>query len=63
MEKFKEKDAVENATLTGKQKVTLWIFGLTFLVMIIGFIPWGEFNIGIFNGWTSYLTGSCPPAC
>ena len=58
MEKFKEKDAVENASLSGKQKVTLWIFGLTFLIMIIGFIPWGEFNIGIFNEWTSYLTGA-----
>ena len=57
MEKFKEKDNAEEAVLTGKQKVTLWIFGFTFLVMIIGFIPWGEFNIGIFNGWTSYLTG------
>ncbi len=58
MEKFKEKDAVENASLSGKQKVTLWIFGLTFLIMIIGFIPWGEFNVGIFNEWTSYLTGA-----
>lgn len=58
MEKFKEKDSVKDVELTGKQKVTLWIFGLTFLIMIIGFIPWAEFNVNIFSGWTSYLTGA-----
>ncbi len=58
MEKFKDKDAVQEVTLSGRQKVSLWIFGFTFLVMIIGFIPWGEFNIDFFSGWTSYLTGA-----
>ena len=38
----------EKVVLTGKQKVTLILFGLTFLVMIIGFIPWGE-SLG--NWW------------
>ena len=37
------------AKLTTKQVITLILFGLTFLVMIIGFIPWGEFNVTIFD--------------
>lgn len=48
----------EHAKLTGKQKVTLWLFALTFLVMIIGFVPWGEFNITFFDSFTGWLTGS-----
>ena len=40
------------------QKITLVLFGLTFLVMIIGFIPWGEFGITFFDGFTGWLTGS-----
>ena len=51
-------EASEKASLTGKQKVTLWLFALTFLVMIIGFIPWGEWNITFFDGFTGWLTGS-----
>ncbi len=50
--------AKEKVTLSGRQKVTLWLFGLTFLIMIIGFIPWGEFNITFFDGFTGWLTGS-----
>ena len=26
--------------------------------MIIGFIPWGEFNITLFDKFTGWLTGS-----
>ena len=48
----------EKAVLTKKQKATLWLFALTFVVMIIGFIPWGEFNITFFDGFTGWLTGS-----
>ena len=48
----------EEAKLTGKQKVTLWLFGLTFIIMIIGFIPWNDFNITFFDGFTGWLTGS-----
>ena len=32
MEKFKEKDESKEVTLTGRQKATLWIFGITFIV-------------------------------
>ena len=48
----------EKAVLSLKQKVTLILFALTFVVMIIGFIPWGEFGITFFDGFTGWLTGS-----
>lgn len=47
----------DNEKLTGKQKVSLIVFGLTFLVMIVGFIPWGEFGVTFFDDWTGWLTG------
>ncbi len=54
---FYKKDEKE-VNLTGKQKLTLVLFALTFLVMIIGFIPWGEFDITFFDSFTGWLTGS-----
>lgn len=48
----------EKVELTLKQKITLVLFGLTFVVMIVGFIPWGEFGITFFDGFTGWLTGS-----
>ena len=54
---FYKKDEKE-VNLTGKQKLTLVLFALTFLVMIIGFIPWGEFGVTIFDKFTGWLTGS-----
>ena len=44
--------------LSGKQIATLIVFGITFLVMIVGFIPWGEFGITFFDSWTGWLTGA-----
>ncbi len=62
MEKKYGKEETEeekkNVKLTGKQKVTLVLFALTFLVMIVGFVPWGDFNITIFEETTGWLTGS-----
>lgn len=48
----------EPATLSKNQKITLILFGLTFAIMIIGFIPWGEFGITIFDKFTGWLTGA-----
>ena len=48
----------ESDRLSGKQIATLIIFGITFLVMIVGFVPWGEFGITFFDSWTGWLTGS-----
>lgn len=52
------KDKNKKVTLTGKQKVTLILMALTFIVMIVGFIPWGDFNVTIFDKFTGWLTGS-----
>ncbi len=53
-----EKKNDEKAKLTKKQVATLILFGLTFVVMVVGFIPWGEFNITLFDGFTGWLTGA-----
>jgi uncharacterized ion transporter superfamily protein YfcC len=33
--------------MTGQQKTVLWIFGLTFLLMIFSVIPWGDFSASL----------------
>lgn len=48
----------EEIHLTKKQIITLCLFALTFVVMIVGFIPWGDFGITIFDHFTGWLTGS-----
>lgn len=50
-----EKKKEEKASLTGKQKATLILFGLTFLIMIIGFIPYAADVKWL--SFTSILTG------
>ena len=52
------KDSNELALLSKKQIITLILFALTFVVMIVGFIPWGEFNITLFDKFTGWLTGA-----
>ena len=61
MEEFyapKEDQKNKKVALSGKQKVTLLLFAFTFVVMIIGFIPWGEFGITFFDKFTGWLTGA-----
>ena len=54
----KEKDEEgKEPELTGKQKATLILFASAFLVMIFGFIPWGEFGIEM-PSFTGILTGA-----
>ena len=48
----------DDTRLSGKQIATLVVFGITFLVMIVGFIPWGDFGVTFFDSWTGWLTGS-----
>ena len=56
----------ETEKLSGKQIASLIVFGLTFLVMIVGFIPWADFGITFFEDplWeggpalTGWLTGA-----
>ena len=55
----KEDDKKKVAKLSGKQKVTLVLFLATFVIMIIGFIPWEDFGVMTFaNGkFFSAITG------
>ncbi|OUO89690.1 C4-dicarboxylate ABC transporter [Gordonibacter sp. An230] len=57
-----------SAVMSGKQKVVLVLFALTFVVMIIGFVPWQNFGIDLFmlggsvdnpsGAWSAFLTGT-----
>ena len=48
----------DNIEFTSKTRVTLTIFAITFIIMVISLIPWENFGITIFKGWTSFLTGT-----
>lgn len=50
----------ENVRVTGRQKLVLTLFGLSFVVMILGFIPWGSLSESMYNGfgWSRFLTGN-----
>ena len=52
----KEEKKKEDVKLSGKQKVTLLLFLLTFVIMIIGFIPWGSFGITLFEKGKFFAT-------
>ena len=67
---LQEKEVMENefskgfnidAELTGKQKLVLWIFGLSFAVMICGFLPWEDYGVSIFGGWSERIMGEGIP--
>ncbi len=54
-------DDDSNAPLmTGRQKASLVIFAFTFVVMIVGFIPWGSFGVTFFETGAAYeeVTGT-----
>ena len=47
----------ENAILTKKQKLILAIFALSFVIMVLGIVPWsGKFGITIFEDIHAFLT-------
>ncbi len=46
-------DEAEPPEMTGRQKVVIWIFMLTFVLMIFSVIPWGDFN----TGWDTFTLG------
>ena len=52
--------ADEGAKLSKRQKWVLVLFGLSFAVMILGFIPWEDLSEGVFGalGWSGVLTGN-----
>lgn len=54
---LKEEDNEKEVKLTGKQKATLWLFASAFVVMILGFIPWGSFGVTM-PSFTAILSGN-----
>ena len=46
----------ETIEFTPKRKIVIWLFAISFIVMILGVIPWERFGINIFES-TSFLTG------
>lgn len=46
-----------SSTMTKKQLYILWIFILTFFIMILSLIPWGDFGIKIFQQFNDALLG------
>lgn len=55
---FSKEIDTENVEFTGRQKISLALFGLTFLVMVMGVIPWEDFGIDWFANNTGLITGS-----
>ena len=55
----KEENNKSVPKLTGMQKLTLWLFFLTFVIMIIGFIPWEDFGSNLFakGKFFAFITG------
>ena len=55
LELFKIPESSE--AMTKKQLYILWIFILTFFIMILSLIPWGDFGIKIFEQFNDVLLG------
>ncbi len=51
-----ETQSVES-TMTKKQKHVLVFFILTFVIMIMGFIPWTDLHVNVFDDFAKWLTG------
>ena len=58
MEEHFVKDTNEALVFTQKHRLILTIFGLSFVIMVVSLIPWGDFDIHVFDGWTAFLTGN-----
>lgn len=56
-EHFGKDEAEGEVVLTGRQKGALVVFALAFVIMVISFIPWEDFGITIFLGWSEVITG------
>ena len=59
-ERFAIKTRTDDDTpMSGRQKAVIWLFGLTFVIMILGLIPWTNLNPHwtFFDQFTKWLTG------
>ncbi len=52
------KGSGEILELDGKRKLVLVFFVLSFVVMILGVIPWNDFGVTIFDNTTAWLNGT-----
>ncbi len=44
--------------MTSRQKAILWVFGLSFLIMVLGVIPWADkFGITLFEDINNWIAG------
>ena len=51
-----ENEEEVNSTLTKKQKQVFVLFVLTFILMVLSFIPWGDLGISFFKDFNTWLT-------
>ncbi|OEH93869.1 YfcC family protein [Bacillus solimangrovi] len=55
---LKGKDEMEVVELTKQRKAVLWVFGITFVIMVLGVIPWAwKFNITFFEDFNNMILG------
>ena len=45
------------STLSKKQRIVLFLFIMTFVLMVLSFIPWTDLGITIFKDFNTWLTG------
>lgn len=64
-EEFIDKEYKNDAKLSPRQRIVLVLVLLTFIVMILGFIPWVDFGFiseevaDAGTHWSAFLTGTC----
>lgn len=58
MEKTYGQAASKEMPFTNRHKKILMVFAFCFVIMIVSLIPWNDFGVTIFKGWTSVLTGN-----
>ncbi|MGT2933075.1 YfcC family protein [Streptococcus catagoni] len=47
----------QGSDMTKRQAKVLWIFVITFLIMILSLVPWERFNITLFTALNKWITG------
>ncbi len=52
-----EDEETVNSTFTKKQKQVFVLFVLTFVLMVLSFIPWSDLGIHFFENFNTWLTG------
>ncbi len=58
LQRFSVPAGAADVKMTGRQKAVIWLFGLTFLMMIMGLVPWQSISSKwtFFESTTKWLT-------